>query len=133
MFTKTFWNYGLCLHLGFVSFIATSAYLGILPTTYKMFPHIDLLGHFVLIGLLAFFLDGVLNFRLLIPGKLSFLRAAPVFVLGIVAFEEYAQSFSPLRTASFVDFLADALGIFFFSAFAKYLTERSLLTNTSES
>ncbi len=125
MLTKTFWNYGFYCHLCVVSLIAISAYLGLLPTAYKGLPRYDLLGHFILVGLLAFFLDGVLRFRPLIPGKLMFIRVAPVIILGIAALEELAQSLSSRRTSSLEDFLADAIGIILCSWLAKYLVERS--------
>lgn len=124
MLTKRFWNYGFCIHLCLVSLIAVSAYLGILPTAYKGLPRYDLLAHFILVGLLAFFLDGVLSFRPLFSGKFRFIRVAPLIILGIAAVEELAQSLSFRRTASLADFIANALGIIFCSWLAKYLTER---------
>ncbi|MBD3309445.1 hypothetical protein GF339_23830, partial [candidate division KSB3 bacterium] len=39
-----FWNYGFCIHLTVLALIATAAYLGILPTTYRAIPYYDLLG-----------------------------------------------------------------------------------------
>ena len=124
MFGKTFWNYGLGVHLGVVTTISLSAYAGILPTTYKIIPHADLFGHLVLVGLLAFFLDGTFRFRALFSGRLAFLRLAPALMIVIAALEELTQSFSPRRTASLSDFLADVLGIVLGSWLAKYLVER---------
>lgn len=124
MFGKTFWNYGLSIHLSVVTTISLSAYWGILPTTYKVIPHADLWGHLVFVGLLTFFLDGALRFRPLFPGKLAFLRLAPALMIAIAAIEELVQSFSPRRTASISDFLADVLGIVLGSWLAKYLVER---------
>ena len=124
MLTKTFWNYGFGIHLSLVLLIAISAYLGILPTTYKGIPHFDLVGHAVLIGLLAFFFDGILQFRPLFPGKFSFIRIAPVIILCVAAVEEIAQSLSSHRTASVGDFIADAIGIVLCSWLAKYLDIR---------
>lgn len=124
MFGKTFWNYGLGVHLGVVTTISLSAYWGILPTTCKVIPHADLWGHLVLVGLLAFFLDGAFRFRPLFSGKLTFLRLAPALMIAIAALEELAQSFSPRRTASISDFLADVFGILLGSWLAKYLVER---------
>lgn len=124
MFGKTFWNYGLGLHLTVVSIISLLAYLNILPTTYEFIPRVDLFGHLVLVGLLAFFLDGVLGFRPLFSGKFAFLRLAPVLVIALAALEELAQSFSPYRTPSVSDFLADVAGIILCSWLAKYLVER---------
>jgi len=75
-------------------------------------------GHAVLIGALAFFLDGALGFRPLIVGARSFswLRLAPVIVLALAGAEELAQSLSPARTCSFSDFAGDVVGVFALSA-----------------
>ena len=124
MFTKTFWKYGFCLHCGLVLLVALSAYLGVIPTVYRGIPHADLIGHFVLFGILAFFFDGLLQFRPLLPGKIAFLRLAPVLLLTVIAIEELAQSLSPRRTASVDDFIADVIGVFICSWLAKFLTER---------
>jgi hypothetical protein len=117
--TKTFWIAGFCIHLGLVLLIAVSAYLGILPTQYKVIPQSDFFGHAILIGFLAFFLDGMWNFRPLLPGKMLWLRVGPALILWIAAIEEIAQMLSPYRTASLKDFVADVLGIFFCSWLAK--------------
>lgn len=124
MLTKTFWTYGFGIHLGLVLMIAISAYLGILPTTYGKIPHVDLLGHAVLIGFLAFFLDGILDFRPLFSGKFSSIRLAPILIMGIAAVEEVAQVLSPRRSASLGDFIADVVGIVLCSWLARHLTER---------
>jgi len=122
--TKKFWMYGFCLHLGLVLVIALSAYLGILPTHHKAIPFSDFWGHMILIGMLAFFLDGVFEFRPLLPGKADWLRLGPIIILTIAAAEEVAQALSPNRTASLRDFVADVLGIFICSWLAKRLEAR---------
>lgn len=106
-----YWKVGLTLHAAFVIIIAVSAYLGVLPATYRVLPHADIIGHAVLIGLLAFFLDGTLRFRPLVSGRVPALRAAPVIILVIAGVEELAQSLSPRRTASLLDFAADVVGV----------------------
>ena len=87
-----FWRYGLGIHLGLVIVIGASAYLGILPTTYAAIPHFDLFAHAVLIGLLAFFLDGALEFRRVLTG-MPFLGIAPLIVLLLAAIEELVHNF----------------------------------------
>lgn len=125
MFTKkVFWTWGFWIHCGIVLLIALSAYFGVLPISYKGIPRCDLVGHTLLIGLLAFFLDGVLQFRPLIPNRFTYIRRAPVIILGIAAVEEFGQSFSPFRSASWDDLFADTVGIVFFSWLAKYLAEK---------
>ena len=124
MLTQKFWNYGFRIHLGIVLLISISAYLGILPTTPKGILRYDLLGHLVLIGVLAFFLDGVLHFRPFIPGRFQYIRLAPVIILALAAVEEFAQRFSLRRTSSLADLFADAIGIVLFSWLAKYVARR---------
>ncbi len=123
--TKKFWVYGFCLHVSFVLVIALSAYVEILPTHHKAIPYSDFWGHMILIGMLAFFLDGVFEFRPLLPGKAEWLRLGPVIILTIAAVEEAAQMLSPNRTASLKDFVADVLGIFICSWLAKWLAART--------
>ena len=115
-----FWKIGFTIHACAVVMIATAAYLGILPTQYRVIPHADLIGHAVLIGALAFFADGLLRFRPLI----SALRFAPFVVLLIAGIEEMAQSLSPRRTASLLDFAADVGGVFIASWLARALDKK---------
>ena len=123
---QVFWKIGFTLHACCVVLIAVSAYLGILPTTYKVIPYADAIGHAVLIGLLAFFLDGMLKFRPLFPDMLTALRVAPLVILLISGLEEIAQRFSPRRTSSLIDFAADAAGILAASWLAYQLEQRVL-------
>jgi hypothetical protein len=99
--------------MALVTLIATFAYLGQLPNPSFLFRHYDLICHLVLIGMLAFFLDGVLNFRPLFanPPRLEWLRLAPVVILTFAGIEELAQSLSPNRTCNFWDFAADVTGV----------------------
>ena len=126
--TKTFWIFGFWLHLGLVLLIAVSAYLGILPTHYKVIPQSDFFGHAILIGFLAFFLDGSLDFRPLISDRMNWLRLGPALILAIAAIEEIAQVLSPNRTASLKDFVGDLLGIALCSWLAKVIGTRQALT-----
>lgn len=119
-----FWKIGLTFHACCVVCIAVSAYVGILPTTYRVIPHADVIGHAVLIGLLAFFLDGMLKFRPLFPDRLTALRVAPLVILLIAGLEEVAQRFSPRRTSSLIDFAADAVGVLLASWLAYQLEQR---------
>jgi polysaccharide biosynthesis protein VpsQ len=114
---------GFAAHLGLVILIATGAYLGILPTSLPQLPHFDLLGHAVLIGGLAFFLDGALGLRPLVRG-VRFPRLAPVIVLAVAGVEEYAQRLSSRRTSSWSDYAADVAGVLFFSWLAARLSAK---------
>jgi hypothetical protein len=108
---KRFMWGGLAAHGTLVLLIATLAYQGALWSYLPAIPHFDLAGHFVLIGGLAFFLDGVLGYRPLTRGSPSWLRMAPVLILSLAAVEELAQAWTPRRTSSVSDFLADVVGV----------------------
>ena len=71
----------------------------------------DKILHFVLAGLLSFFLDGALA-RRSVPrlGTLAIPLAA-VLVLVPVGLEEYLQRYATLRTSSIWDFVADIGGV----------------------
>jgi len=116
-------RWGLALQLTLDVLIGLGAYLGILPNSLPQVPHIDLLFHAILIGLLGAFLDGSLGFRRLTPG-LPFPRLGAALVILAAGIEEYAQRFSPRRTSTYSDFIADVVGVLFFSWLAK-LARRS--------
>ena len=108
---------GLAAQLTLVLLISTGAYLGLVPTVFPSAPHFDLVGHFMLIGLLAFFTDGALAFRRIHPA-LAFPRAGALLVLAVAGIEEYAQRFSSRRSSDWLDFAADTLGVLAFSYLA---------------
>ncbi|HEY3356803.1 MAG TPA: VanZ family protein [Polyangia bacterium] len=101
---------GFGLHLALVAALVAGAYLGWLPTTLPAVPHADLLGHAGLIGLLAFFLDGLLGGRP-VTRRVPALGLAPALVLLVAGIEELCQLLSPRRTASVLDFAADVAGV----------------------
>ena len=59
---------------------------------------------------LAFFTDGVLSRRALVPGKVL-LPLSTVVVLVPLGLEEYLQRLSDVRSSSIWDFAADVLGV----------------------
>lgn len=70
----------------------------------------DKILHFLLAGLLSFFLDGALA-RRSVP-RLGFaIPLAAVLVLVPVGLEEYLQRYAILRTSSIWDFVADIGGV----------------------
>ncbi|MBS2017324.1 MAG: VanZ family protein [Deltaproteobacteria bacterium] len=74
---------------------------------------IDKLLHFLLAGLLAFFLDGALGRRALRIGAWGVPLAALLVVVP-TGIEEYLQRFSTERTSSVWDFAADVAGVALF-------------------
>jgi hypothetical protein len=105
---------GFAAQLFLVVAISICAYAGVLPTAIAAVPHLDLLGHAILIGGLAFFLDGALEHRPLVRGR-AFPRLGPVVVLVVAGVEEYLQRLSPRRDSSWSDYLADVAGVCFFA------------------
>ena len=76
-------------------------------------PYYDKLGHFFLMGILAFL--AVVTITPLFPKKSA---KSTVIILGVVltliALEEYSQIFIPTRTFSLKDFACDLLGVLSF-------------------
>jgi len=107
---KTFFRAGFMAHLTLVVLISVGAYTGMLPTHLPAVPHLDKLGHAILIGGLAFFLDGALDHRRLFPAH-DFPRLAPVVILVVAGVEEYLQRLSPRRSSDLADFAADVVGV----------------------
>jgi hypothetical protein len=124
---QRFWKLGFAAQLSLVVIISIGAYAGVVPTVFTVIPGLDKLGHFILIGGLAFFLDGALDHREALRG-LRVPRLAPVLVLTVAGVEEYLQRLSPRRTSEWGDFFADAVGVFFFAWLAgrvgRHLEER---------
>jgi hypothetical protein len=111
---KTFFRAGFAAQLTLVVLVSIGAYTGMLPTSLPAVPHLDKLGHAVLIGPIAFFLDGALDHRPLFRDH-AFPRLAPVAVLIVAGVEEYLQRLSPRRSSDWADFLADVVGVCFFT------------------
>jgi VanZ family protein len=75
------------------------------------FPYGDKLGHFILFGLLNFFLTRAFlaAFPLRPPSRVA-LSTGLILAL-LVGLEEYSQKYYPLRTFDLVDLLASYLGL----------------------
>ncbi|MCC6556999.1 MAG: hypothetical protein IT372_28950 [Polyangiaceae bacterium] len=112
------WRIGFAIQAALVCLISAGAYAGVLPTSLRALARADLLGHAVLIGLLAGSLDGALGFRRLLRGA-AFPRLAPVLVLALAGAEEIAQGLSPRRSSSLSDYAADVVGVCLFCWLAR--------------
>ncbi|MBK8253460.1 MAG: VanZ family protein [Polyangiaceae bacterium] len=99
-----------------------SAYSGLLPTKSILFPHYDLVMHFLLVGMFGFFLDGSFAHKKLTNAPF-FPRLGPSIALLLAATEETLQRFSPRRSSSWSDFIANATGILICSWLALKLSE----------
>ena len=109
---KSLFRLGLSVQLILVVLGALAAYVGVMPAApVGAVPHRDFFVHIIMIGVLAFFLDGTLEHRALWRGWWSL---AGALVLGVAGIEEWAQRFSPRRSSTLSDFVADTLGVVFF-------------------
>lgn len=107
------WLVGLILYAAFIALIVLLADLGRLPLFF-FFPGYDTVGHFVLIGLLAFFINGVMGGRVAFRVGGIPVHTAILATAGLALVEELSQGFMSTRSMSLRDFAADAAGILFF-------------------
>jgi len=90
------------------------AYLHGLPVVLNKVWESDKIIHFVIAGLLAFFLDGALARRSAFVIRGFAVPLAAVLVLVPTGIEECLQSLSELRTASIWDYAGDVAGVLAF-------------------
>jgi len=105
-----------------IAFANQGDYLHILKSLVSKIPYGDKWGHFLLMGLLAFFVNILLNCDKFKVFKLSFLKGS-VIVLVIITLEEVSQIWIDTRSFDWVDLAFDYLGIFVFGQLAWYLTK----------
>ena len=115
---------GFFAWLALVAGISVAAYTVRGPTCVPVGPVSDKIGHFFLIGALAFFLDGALERRALVRRPIA-LPLAPVLVLAVAGIEEYCQRFSPRRSSSLGDFAADLAGVVALTLLSRRLDARA--------
>lgn len=77
----------------------------------------DKIGHFLLMGMLAYLVNLLMECKTFKLGKWQILTGS-VIVAVCVLIEEMTQIFIPTRTFSYLDLLSDLLGILTFSYLA---------------
>jgi len=108
------WWAGFLVVTGAAGCLTVIAYREGLPVILNRIWQIDKLMHFVIAGLMAFFLDGALGRRaLLLVGGLAIPLAA-VGLLVPMGIEECLQCLSASRTPSVWDFAGDVAGVLVF-------------------
>ena len=118
----------LAAFLAFLGFLVYSADQGRWPEVlsfYKEMPCGDKVGHFLLMGTLAFLVTRVLEKKSFLVGRFRVPFGAAVVFL-VVCLEEISQIFIPGRTFSFLDLSADLLGILVFGWLASRYPKRKL-------
>ena len=83
-------------------------------------PFGDKFGHIILYGMLAFFLNYALGFRIIRKFGLN-LQTGALWVLAFAFFEECTQVFFPSRTLSLADAICDVIGVVLFSYLGLYV------------
>jgi VanZ family protein len=112
----------LFLILLIIAFANQGDYIHILSNLVKDIPYGDKLGHFILMGLLAFFVNILVNCEKIKLFQISFLKGS-VIVFVIVTLEEFSQIFISNRSFDLMDLTFDYLGILVFGQLAWYLMQ----------
>ena len=115
------WGLAFCLTLLIVFGISVLAYLGVVKAFWNTESHLDLWMHGILTGLLALFLNGVLDGKALRVLRGVSVNLAAAIVLAGAGLDELAQTFSVHRTVSVADYLADIAGVVLFLGGAEAL------------
>lgn len=109
--TPKSWRVLTIIYSAILASITYMAYRNTLPTEYINYPHLDKVGHFILVGFAAFLFHKLFKGKKIIKNKIAL---GPLLVMLIFAIDEYAQKFSAVRTCSLYDFMANTSGVVFF-------------------
>ncbi|NLG49109.1 MAG: VanZ family protein [Chloroflexi bacterium] len=107
------WAAAFVAYLLVLAAIVWLAYLRLIPTELGYIPFYDTIGHFGLLGSAAYLSHRALNRRAVRVWRWR-LPVGPMLVAALAFGEECSQMFSPYRTFSLSDMLADLGGILFF-------------------
>ena len=117
------------LLISFTSFLAVIIFLrnnNLANSFFAIFmtiPYYDKIGHFILMGILAFL--AVISLVPLLPHSTSKSTLLVLMgVLSLIAVEEYSQIFVVSRTFSWADFACDFLGVSMFGSIGYSLVNR---------
>jgi undecaprenyl-diphosphatase len=103
----------LWLQVAIVAVITQIAYLNLLPWQLLDWPMSDKVLHFILFGMVVFWLNLWLEGDTIRCGR-WFIPLAIFLPLLVATSEEIAQNWSPVRTASLSDWSSDLVGMLFF-------------------
>lgn len=124
--TRRAYAMGLVVNLTIVVSASIGAYAGWLAHLHLRFiATYDYVFHALLIGPLALFLDGVLQFRPVARRLGAFPPLASVIVLTVAGIEELLQQLSRRRSTSLHDFVGDTVGVVFFTLIGRLVLRRA--------
>ena len=104
------WWLGLGTSVLTAAALSMNAYAVGLPPIFEEIDNLDKALHFSLAGVLAFFLDGVLQRHMIRVAAIA-LPLSAVLLLVPAGIEEFLQRYSVNRSSSFGDFFADVAGV----------------------
>ncbi len=107
----------------FIIALADQGKLGYIAVIVYEVPYTDKLGHFILMGLLAFLINLSLKCSTISIWNSNFLKGS-IIIISLVTLEEISQLFVETRTFDLMDLVADYLGIFVFGRLALYFNTR---------
>ncbi len=99
--------------IALVFLVSQMAYLGLLPKNLLAWPLSDKVLHFLLFGLVVFWLNLWMHDRRMTLGRWA-LPVAIVVPFALALLDEGAQHFSPLRSMDMTDIASDLLGMYCF-------------------
>lgn len=119
------WHWLLWPQVALVLVITQLAYLDLIRLRILTFAPMDKILHFVLFGLVVFWLNLWLEGRAIRVGGWSIPLAVLLPLLAATS-EEIAQAWSPVRTASLLDWSSDLLGMLFFWSLSRRFLKTKL-------
>jgi undecaprenyl-diphosphatase len=117
------WRWLLWPQLALVALATQIAYLNLLPRWLRAWPNYDKVLHFLLFGLVVFWLQQWLAGR-----RFARVGGLPVAVLvpfAAAAIDEFAQRLSPVRTFDLLDLASDLAGMVVFFGLSVAVMERT--------
>lgn len=124
------WRWLLWPQVVLVAVIIQMAYLDLLQFRFLTYWPMDKILHFVLFGLVVFWLNLWLAGRAIRVGR-WFIPLALLLPLLAATSEEIAQAWSPVRTASLLDWSSDVLGMLFFWGLSRRILKAKLSGQTA--
>ena len=117
----------------FILAVIIAADLNILPAFIRVFYNFqggDKVGHFILFGILSFFVNASLLLQVKpIRNRIRMILASTLVLFILISFEEWTQAFIPSRTFDLVDLSASLTGVTIGTILAALIAAKFLKTN----